>query len=125
MIPAKNDFRAENFSQILTKGVIPAASGESKAAINKRIRENSLKTILVNKGLKSVKAKDLDTVVSYEGVIVTPIDIIKNNYQEERNGYFYTAQIEFSPIAFPDKWEPLNTKSKIKKMFHNFFQLFK
>ena len=48
MIPAKNDFRAENFSQISTTGVISAAPGESKISVEKRIKNNSLKAILVN-----------------------------------------------------------------------------
>ncbi len=125
MIPAKNDFRAENFSQISTTGVISAAPGESKVSVEKRIRNNSLKAILVNNGLKSVKVKDVDTVVSYEGVIITPLNILKNTYNEEKNNYFYKVQVEFSPIAFPDKWETLNIKHRIKEIFYNFFQLFK
>ncbi len=125
MIPAKNDFRAENFSQISTTGVISAAPGESKLSVEKRIKNNSLKAILVNNGLKSVKVKDVDTVISYEGVIITPLNILKNTYNEEQNNYSYEVQIEFSPIAFPDKWETLNIKHRIKEIFYDFFQLFK
>ena len=125
MIPAKNDFRAENFSQISTTGVISAAPGESKISVEKRIKNNSLKAILVNNGLKSVKAKDVDTVISYEGVIITPLNILKNTYNEDQNNYSYEVQVEFSPIAFPDKWETLNIKHRIKEIFYDFFQLFK
>ncbi len=125
MIPAKNDFRAENFSQISSQGVISAAPGDSKALIDKRIREQSLKTILVKQGLKSVETKDHDTVVSYEGVITAPVTIIENEFKEERNGYVYKSQVEFSPIAFPDRWESLSTKFTIKKWLTDFFQLFK
>ena len=125
MVPAKNDFRAENFSQISTTGVISAAQGKSKKSIEKQIRENALKSILVKNGLKSVKTKDYDTVISYEGVIITPLNILKNTYNEEQDNFIYEIQVEFTPIAFPDQWETLNMKHKIKEIFYNFFQLFK
>jgi len=125
MIPAKNEFRAENFSLISTTGVISAVSGESQISMDKRIKNNSLKAILVNNGLKSVKAKDYDTVISYEGVIITPLNILKNTYNKEQNNYFYEVRVEFSPISFPDRWETLNMKYRVKEIFHDFFQLFK
>lgn len=124
MVPAENEFRAENFSHIFTKGVISAAPGESKLSVEKRIRDNCLKTVLTDHGLKSVQAKDLDTVISYEGVIITPLNILKNTYNEKQDRYVYEVQVEFSPIAFPDQWRTLNYKYKIKKLFHNFLQLF-
>jgi len=125
MVPAEKEFRAENFSQISTTGVISAAPGESKLSVEKRIRDSSLKNILVNKGLKSIKTKDYDTVISYEGVFIAPLNILKNTYNEKQGNYFYAVQVEFSPIAFPDRWETLNMKYKIKEIFHDFFQLFK
>ncbi|MBU1341601.1 MAG: hypothetical protein KKE44_08205 [Proteobacteria bacterium] len=125
MVPAKNDFRAEKFSQISAAGVISAAPFESKTSVDKRIRDNFLKTILVKNGLKSIKTKDLDTIVSYEGAIITPLDIIKTTYREQLNNYGYEAQVEFSPVAFPDKWETLGMKHKIKEIVYDFFQFFK
>ncbi|WP_300461146.1 hypothetical protein [Desulfobacula sp.] len=125
MVPAKNDFRAEKFSHFSTAGVISAARGESKAVIEKQIRENALKTVLVNQGLKSVKTKDHDTVISYEGLIMTPLNILKNTYDEGNNQYVYDVQIEFSPIAFPDNWKTLNGYHNIKQVFDEFFQWFK
>lgn len=124
MVPAKNEFRAEKFSLVTTTGVISAVSGESKITIEQRIKNNFLKAILVNNGLKSVKVKDYDTVVSYEGVIITPLNILKNSYNEEQDNFLYEVQVEFSPIAFPDRWETLNMKYRIKKIFHDFFQFF-
>lgn len=125
MTPAKNDFRAEKFSRISSSGVISAAPGESNESAHKRIKENVLKHILMNNGLKSVKTKDYDTVVSYEGVIITPLTLIKNTYVQEQNGYMYEVEVEFSPIAFPDRWEALNLKHKMKELVYDFFQLFK
>ncbi len=125
MVPAKNDFRAKKFSQISTTGTISASHGESKVSINKRIKNNSLKSILTRHGLKSVKTKDYDTVISYEGVIITPLNILKKTYHKDQQTYLYETKVMFSPIAFPDKWAMLNIKFKIKKVFNNFFQLFK
>ncbi len=125
MVPAKNDFRAEKFSQITISGVISAAPGESSESLQKRIKENALKNILLNYGLKSVKTKDYDTVISYEGVIITPLTLIKNTYLEDQSGYIYEVRVEFSPISFPDRWEALSLKYKIKEIVNEFFQFFK
>ncbi|MFH2058467.1 MAG: hypothetical protein ABIJ59_06175 [Pseudomonadota bacterium] len=125
MIPAKNDFRAEKFSQQPITGILSAAPGESKSLIDKQIKEDALKTVLVEYGLKSLTSKDLDTIISYEGAIITPINIIKRTYSQEENTYAYTVQVEFSPIAFPNEWETLGMKYKIKAIVYDFFQLFK
>nr|NJM01012.1 hypothetical protein [Desulfobacula sp.] len=125
MVPSKNDFRAEKFSQISVLGVISASPGEPNETIQKRIKENALKNILVKNGLKSVKTKDYDTVISYEGIILTPLTLIKNTYIEEQNKYMYEVKVDFCPIAFPDRWETMNMKYKIKEMVYGFFQLFK
>lgn len=125
MVPAKNEFRAEKFSQFYTTGVISAAPAGPGESIEQRIRNNALKAILVNNGLKSVKTKDTDTVISYEGVITTPLNILKNTYHQGQDNYVYEVQVEFSPMAFPDEWETLGVKDKIKGLFHDFFQLFK
>lgn len=125
MTPVNHDFRAEKFSLVSISGVISATPGESIEPVEKRIKENALKNILVNHGLKSVKTKDYDTVVSYEGVVITPLTLKKSIYIEANNGYEYEAGVEFSPIAFPDRWESLNFKAKIKGMLDDFFQFFK
>jgi len=124
MIPAENEFRAEKFSQIIVSGVISADSKQNQISIEKMVREDSLKAILEKNGLQSVKTKDVDTVISYEGVIITPVKILETVYNEDQNNYSYEVQVEFSPIAFPDKWETLNMKYRIKKTLHNFLELF-
>lgn len=125
MVPANQDFRAEKFSRINQSGVISADPGEINEALEKQIKENALKTILARHGLKSVKARDYDTVISYEGMILTPLTIIKNTYIQEKNGYEYEVQVDFSPVSFPDKWESLSLKQKIKDLVNDFFQFFK
>lgn len=125
MVPSKNDFRAEKFSQILISGVISADPGESNESAQQRIKENALKNILVDHGLKSVKTKDNDTVISYEGVIMASLTLQKKTYLEEQNEYVYEVRVDFCPIAFPDRWEKLKMKHRIKEMVNDFFQLFK
>jgi len=125
MVAAKNEFRAENFSFIPISGEISADSDGSNPSIENRIQAQAFKTILIKSGLKSINSKDLDTVISYEGVIITPIKIIKKTFNEIENTYRFEASIEFSPIAFPDKWESLHGKNKLKQLFSDFFQLFK
>ncbi len=125
MVPAKNEFRAENFSLVTVSGAISADPDGSSKSVEGRIQHHALKTLLVQSGLKSVSSKDLDTVLSYEGVIITPLKIINKTYNEYNNQYRYDAQIEFSPIAFPNEWESLHRKNKIKDIFSNFFELFK
>ncbi len=125
MIPAKEDFRAEEFLKISTSGVIFLTPGESKNTLYQLAKEQALKSVLEKKGLKSVKTKDSDTVISYEGAVITPVEITEKSYNEDKNTYHYEAKIEFSPIAFPDKWKSLGMKYKIKRAFTDFLELFK
>jgi hypothetical protein len=125
MTPAKNEFRAEKFSQIIISGVISADLKGTDVNFENKIKNDTLKSILIKNGLKSLKAMDYDTVISYEGVIITPVKILKTVYNEEQDIYSYEAMVEFSPIAFPDQWEKLNMKYKIKKVIYDFFELFK
>ncbi len=123
MVPAKKEFRAENFSFIRTSGAVSAISGNQKYSVDEQIKKHALSSLLVTNGLKSVKTRDYDTVISYEGVFISPLKIIKKNYNSKQNIYEYDVQVEFSPITFPDKWETLKLKHKIKTIFHDFFKL--
>lgn len=125
MIPAENDFRANTFSFIVIKGQISGLPNASDINIIKRIKNNSLKAVLLKNGLKSVKAKDNETTMSYEGAIVTPLTILQKTYNKQKQIYVYKIQVQFSPLAFPDEWKVLSLKHKIKTFFNDFFQLFK
>lgn len=125
LIPSKNEFRAENFSLFTLTGTISAADRKPSVTEENQIRDDALKKLLVQNGLKSLKTKDLDTVISYEGAIKMPFRIIKKAYIDNDSRLTYESQIEFSPIAFPDRWDYLGTKHKIKTLFQNFFELFK
>lgn len=124
MIPAKDEFRAEKFSQITITGVISSHPAGGRVINDKTVREDALKTILAKNGLKSIKTKDLDTIISYEGVIITPVNILNTIYNKDGDNYSYEVRVEFSPIAFPDKWKTLDMKYKIKKTIYEFFDLF-
>ncbi len=125
MIPAKDEFRAEKFSQITITGVISAHPAGNSVINDKTVREDALKTILVKNGLTSIKTKDMDTIISYEGAIITPVNILNTVYNKDGDNYSCEVRVEFSPIAFPDKWETLGMKYKIKKTIYEFFELFK
>ncbi|MCP3943375.1 MAG: hypothetical protein GY710_18075 [Desulfobacteraceae bacterium] len=125
MVPANKDFRVEKFSLTLVSNLIPVDFKESKQTINNLAKKTALKLILEQKGLKSVKTYNHETIISYEGIIITPISLVTLTYDDDRGGYEYTAGIQFAPIAFPDRWENLQIKHRIKEFFHDFFLLFK
>jgi hypothetical protein len=125
MIPAKNEYRAGQFQYVTVTGYVNAGSNTSLKSRDQRIKEHALKTILLQNGLKSINSKDMDTVVSYEGVVKTPIRINEKKYIEFDNRYHYTVAAEFSPISFPDQWERSYMKNRIKKAISGFFDLFK
>lgn len=124
MVPAKDEFRTEKFALISLPCVISMTPGESKKQILQRAKNQALKNILREKGLKSVKSKNLVTIISYEGVIISPIDIL--DIPEDNPVQFaYTAQFGFSPLAFPDQWQNLKLTATIKEKLDAFFSFFK
>lgn len=123
--PSAGDFRGENFSLVSISGAISAVDRDPSVDLDTLIQNNALKGILVKNGLKSVQTKDFDTIVSYEGLIKAPVQIIRKSYIEEQNHIMYEAQVEFSPIAFPEKWEYLGVKNRLKGVIKNFIELFK
>ena len=50
---------------------------------------------------------------------MAPLTLIKNTYVEEQNEYIYEVRVDFCPIAFPDRWETLNMRHKIKEMVYH------
>lgn len=123
MVPVEEEFRAENFSLCTISGTLSPQSGESKPMLDKRVREYTLKSVLREKGLKSVKAMNYDTIVSYEGVVMVPIRLEMT--EGEEGEIRFRAGIHFSPLAFPDRWEALQSKHKMKQAIQDFFLLFK
>lgn len=126
MIPAPEEFRAENFSMSQFSSVLAAEPvGESRKALELRAKEDALKMILKTRGLKSVTSRDTDTVVSYEGVVRVPMGLWLSEYDDTVRGYPFTARVHFSPLAFPDQWGYLGVKRRVKDTIHSFFELFR
>ncbi len=125
MVPAENEFRAENFSPIPVSGLVLAGPQESNQTLDNLARKKAFKRLLEQHGLKSVKTHNQETIISYEGLISTPITLRISPYNADLTGYPYTAEIQFAPIAFPDQWDTLKTKFRIKQIFHDFILLFK
>ena len=125
MVPAERDYRPENFSLSPVSHVVRAAPQESKQSLENRVKKNAFTQLLVQKGLKSVSTLNLETIISYEGMVLTPVNIWIGPHDQDLKGYPYTAQINFAPLAFPDKWEFVRQQFKIKETLNDFFLLFK
>jgi hypothetical protein len=127
MVPAENEFRAENFSQVRVKGAISSVPGNSPetsfAHLTLPAKRDALKRLLREKGLKSVTSRDADTVVSYEGAVKTPVKLLDRQYNKETGRFEASFQVVFSPTAFPDRWDELEFKDRVKKLFSDFLQL--
>ncbi len=125
MVPAHGAFRAANFSYFPISGIIKALPQEANQTIEAKIKQNAFMQLLEQKGLKSVKTFNNDTIVSYEGCVQLPIALYISSYDVENKGFPYSAKILFSPLSFPDQWESLHRRFKIKKLLDNFFLFFK
>ncbi len=128
MVPAENEFRMEKFSQASIAGVISMTSGESKNHLFTRARNQALKQLLKTRGLTSVTSKNLVTIISHEGVVRIPVQIVPEQgpdpaTQEGGPVFSYTAKTFFAPLAFPDQWEKLKARAYIKEKIDAFFQL--
>ncbi len=123
MVPAENEFRAENFSVVPATGAISAGSDRSSAELMRLAKENALKSLLMEKGLKSVRSKDYDTVISWEGAVKIPMKIVDKGFIESKDTFFVKAKINFSPTAFPDRWNRLKFRHSVKKWVSDFMDL--
>lgn len=124
MVPAHKDFRAANFSYFPVSGIIPALPQEAARTIEDKAKQNALIQLLEQKGLKSVKALNNDTIISYEGCVRMPVSLFISPYDDKNKGFPYTARVFFSPLSFPDQWESLGRRFKIKELLNNFFHFF-
>lgn len=124
MIPAHEDFRAANFSYFPISGTIPALPQEAVQIIEIKAKQNAFIQLLEQKGLKSVTTLNYDTIISYEGCVQVPVALFISPYDDKNKGFPYTAGVFFSPLSFPDQWESLRSRFKIKELIKNFFLFF-
>jgi len=133
LIPAENDFRSERFSPWVVSGTAGGNTSTGTDRLNVQARHNAIKTLLEEKGLKSVKNKtnfinktsSSETIMSYEGMIKLPCQTIDREYHQNPDTCMVKIKIDFAPIAFPDKWKIMMLKYKIKQAAEQFFDLFK
>jgi hypothetical protein len=53
-----------------------------------------------------------------------PVALFISLYDDKNKGFPYTARVLFSPLSFPDQWESLRHRFKIKKLLDNFLLFF-
>ena len=133
MIPGDLDFRAESYSVWRIKGQTTAVPGSSTEESLTLARENALKQLLEEQGLKSVSTKSsvsgstsgqaakMDTVISYEGSFIAPIEVVEQSYDSATQSFTAVFIVRFSPVSFPDRWKWLKFKTRIKSFFQDAF----
>jgi len=124
MVPAESDYRSENFAQIPLSHVVSASPQTSNRSLENMVKKEAFIRLLEEKGLKSINTMNQNTVISYEGMVQIPVNIRIGPYDKKIGGYTYTAQIRFASLAFPDKWETLQQKFRVKEILNDFFLLF-
>jgi len=124
MVPAHEQFKAANFSYFPISGIVPALPQEMAQSIEAKAKENAFIQLLEQKGLKSVTTLNYDTIISYEGCVQMPVALFISPYDDKNKGFPYTARVLFSPLSFPDQWESLRHRFKIKKLLDNLLLFF-
>lgn len=133
MVPADQEFRTAVFSTQRAGGGTTAVPGDSAEQSLARARENALKQLLEQRGLKSVSTRSsvfsgktaaMETVISYEGAFIPPIEVVEQDYSPRTGSFTAVFLIRFSPIAFPDQWKWLKFKTRLKSIFQDIVSLF-
>ncbi|MDY0221451.1 MAG: hypothetical protein RBR67_09970 [Desulfobacterium sp.] len=131
MVPGDTDFRAETYVILRIKGQTTAVPGNSTEQSLTRARENALKQLLEERGLKSVSTKStvsatpagqaatMDTVISYEGAFISPIEVVEQGYDFQTQSFTAVFLVRFSPVSFPDRWKWLRFKTRMKSFFQD------
>jgi hypothetical protein len=145
MVPSENEFRQEKFTSFVISGSADyAANGPKGLDIQTRAVHNAIKNFLEANGLESVKSQSTtvkglahdktiahgqtmvndQTVVSFEGAVRLPCKIIDSSFNNETGIYSVTIELNFAPLAFPDKWEKMLFNHQIKVLFNEFKSFF-
>jgi hypothetical protein len=130
MVPGDTDFRTKSYRVWRIKGQTTAVPGNSTKQSLNRARENALKQLLEERGLKSVSTKTsvsagktaaMETVISYEGGFIAPIEVVEQGYDPQAQSFTAVFLVRFSPVSFPDRWKWLKFKTTIKSFFKDVF----
>ena len=130
MFPAEQDYRAETFRCFTITGRSEKNQEQDPVSA---ASDNALASLLMDHGLKSVSSKKrllnmiaVDrTVLSYEGMIRYPYEVIHEGYVEGEGTYEIKIKVWFSPVAFPDRWSYLYLKKQIKEVLKEWASFFR
>ncbi|MFO7749844.1 MAG: hypothetical protein R6V54_07085 [Desulfobacteraceae bacterium] len=132
LFPAENDFRAEKFTLLEQSGIAHSSDKDNKFDLKTEAKQDAIKRVLEQRGLKSIKSKTSkinglyksEVVMSYEGAVKLPCQMIDISYDKSKNQCLVTLKIKFSAIAFPDRWQSLKIKQIIKQKFKQLILFF-
>lgn len=128
VVPSAEEFRAEAFRRLAASG---RSEGDKDALA--AARHNALTHLLIDHGLKSVDTKRTtlnmsthdEIVISYEGVLRLPLNVLKHGYVEGGKAYAVEMEVLFSPLAAPDRWALLSIRSRFSRVFRSIVSVFK
>ncbi len=120
MVPVSKPPGRENFSPISITGVITMTVMESKIDLAARAKTGAFKKLLVNRGLKSLRSTNHQTIVSYEGLVNTPVNLI-GKHDVDAGLFHYRAAIDFYSLPFPGQPRRISPKAWIMEKFDDFF----
>ncbi len=130
MVPANDEYRFNNFTTLRIRG-----NSDFNTTLDKKsaAEHNALCNLLIKKGLKSVESKKTlinrishyEIVVSYEGVVILPYNVLSQKYLDDGDTYDIEIELQFAPISSPEEWSSLNFKNKIKIFIDYFISFFK
>lgn len=132
MVPADEDYRAEYFSRVRVVGTAGNAGSTSGLDRLSQAKHNAIKMLLENQGLCSVKNQSATvknsshsaTIMSYEGAVKLPLTVSEQRYDPVTDTLTVMLTVDFAPLAFPDRWRTMKTKSAVQDYFQDFFSLF-
>ncbi len=129
MVPADEDYRRSAFRKMSVSGQILAASITDPLSA---ARNDAYERLLIQEGTKSIRSKTRrdtgssleESVVSYEGYVLTPHTVTSQEYSKDGTVFTVTMDVDFAPMALPPEWSFRYVRKKIGDAFDYFLSLF-
>lgn len=129
MIPANDDYRATEFTFVKISG--KSQLGAEPDALS-AAKHNAFKHLLRQKGTKSIQGKSLsdkkrvhdEIIMSFEGYIKTPYNILKQTVDKKDHTLNIEMEILFAPLAYPSDWSFKYYKKKLYDILKNMISVF-
>lgn len=130
MLPAKDDYRTTTFSAFNVEGSCPF---EAKPDTLSAAKHDAFKKLLTSFGVRSIRNTSEthstrihdESILSYEGFIKTPYDIVSQRYDPEKKIFSIAMEVSFAPLAYPPEWSFLYFKKKLYEVLHNMISVFR